>query len=222
VGSALAVWVIFLPILLPLGLVVAWFTPIWLSAPSGTYFVVRVAAAVLIADLIVAGITNIPWAAMVGQNVGYKRMGLTASLEFVAALFLIVGAVLHGGLVGVAIATALGTAVIGTVYYFLARIYVPWFGYSKPDRPAVKRFLALSWWFLLWNFVMKVTMGGDIIVLGIAGSTTEVTTYTLTRFIPVTVMAGVTSMIFGMAPRACATRRWPPRGSCRPSRARPS
>jgi O-antigen/teichoic acid export membrane protein len=200
VGSALAVWFVFLPILVPLGLVVGWFAPTWLHADPSLVWVVRIAAVALIADLIIAGITNIPWAAMAGQNVGYKRMGLTASLEFVAALFLIVGAVLHGGLVGVAIATALGTAVIGTVYYFLARIYVPWFGYSKPDRPAVKRFLALSWWFLLWNFVMKVTMGGDIIVLGIAGSTTEVTTYTLTRFIPVTVMAGVTSMIFGMAP----------------------
>jgi O-antigen/teichoic acid export membrane protein len=200
VGSALAVWLVFLPVLVPLGLVVAWFAPIWLHADPASYWTIRVAAIALIADLIIAGITNIPWAVMAGQNVGYKRMGLTASLEFVASGFLIVAVVVHGGLIGIAIAAAAGTAVIGTVYYRLARIYVPWFGYARPDRSAVRRFLGLSWWFLLWNFVMKVTMGGDIIVLGIAGSASEVTVYTLTRFIPITVMAGVTSMIFGMAP----------------------
>jgi O-antigen/teichoic acid export membrane protein len=200
VGSALAVWVIFLPVLLPIGLVVAWFAPVWLQADPSNYLVVRLAAVVLVADLIIAGITNIPWAAMAGQNVGYKRMGLTASLEFVASTFLILAVMLHGGLVGVAVATVCGTAAIGTVYFLLARRYVPWFGYASPDRPAIKQFLGLSWWFLLWNLVMKVTMGGDIVVLGIAGSASQVTVYTLARFIPVTIMAGVTSMIFGMAP----------------------
>ncbi len=200
VGSALAVWLVFLPVLIPIGLVVAWFAPIWLHSPQGEYFVIRLAAAILIADLIVAGITNIPWAVMAGQNVGYKRMGLTASLEFVGGAFLIVGAVVGGSLAWIAVGTVLGTAVIGFVYFLLARVYVPWFGYARPDRGAVRRFLGLSWWFLLWNFVMKVTMGGDIIVLGIAGSTTDVTMYSLTRFIPITVMDGVTSLIFGMAP----------------------
>ena len=43
-------------------------------------------------------------------------------------------------------------------------------------------------------------MGGDIVVLGIAGSATQVTTYSLTRFIPLTITAAVASVIFGMAP----------------------
>ena len=200
VGSALAVWVIFLPILVPIGLVISWFSPIWLHAPSANYAMIRFAAVILIADIIIAGLTNIPWAVMAGENVGYKRMGLTASLEFVGGGFIIVAAVIGGGLVGISVATVAGTALIGAVYYRLTRTYVPWFGYAKPDRTAVRRFLGLSWWFLLWNFVMKITMGGDIIVLGVAGSATEVTVYSLTRFIPITIMAGVTSVIFGMAP----------------------
>ena len=43
-------------------------------------------------------------------------------------------------------------------------------------------------------------MGGDIVVLGIAGSATQVTSYSLTRFIPLTITAAVASVIFGMAP----------------------
>lgn len=200
VGSALAVWLIFLPILVPIGLVISWFSPIWLHVPPGNYSMIRLAAVILIADLIVAGLTNIPWAVMAGENVGYKRMGLTASLEFVGGGLIILAAVIGGGLVGVSVATVAGTAIIGAVYYWLTRIYVPWFGYARPDLAAVRRFLGLSWWFLLWNFVMKITMGGDIIVLGIAGSASQVTIYSLTRFIPITIMAGITSLIFGMAP----------------------
>jgi O-antigen/teichoic acid export membrane protein len=200
VGSAVAVWLIFLPILLPIGVTIAWFSPIWLHVPPADYSIIRLAAVVLIADIVVAGLTNIPWAVMAGHNVGYKRMGLTASLEFVGGGLIAVAAILGTGLVGIAVATVAGTALIGVVYFWLARVYVPWFGFAKPDLRAVRRFMGLSWWFLVWNFVMKVTMGGDIIVLGIAGSASEVTIYSLTRFIPITIMAAVTSLIFGMAP----------------------
>ena len=200
VGSAVAVWLIFLPILLPIGLAISWFAPGWMHVPPAGAWIIRIAGMVLIADIIVAGITNIPWAVMAGQNVAYKRMGLTASLEFVEGILLVVAAVMGFGLVGIAVATVAGTTVIGATYFWLTRIYVPWFGYAKPDMPAVRRFLSLSWWFLVWNFVMKVTMGGDIIVLGIAGTASEVTVYSLTRFVPITIMAGVTSLVFGMAP----------------------
>ncbi len=142
---------------------------------------------------------------------------------------IILAAVIGGGLVGVSVATVAGTAIIGAVYYWLTRIYVPWFGYARPDLAAVRRFLGLSWWFLLWNFVMKITMGGDIIVLGIAGSASQVTIYSLTRFIPITIMAGITSLSssgwrgagLGGTSSAlgrpcgrpeCGTRRWRPHG----------
>ena len=200
VGSALAVWAIFLPLLGAAGAVVSWFAPVWLGVAPERYALVRVAAAVLTVDLIVAGLSNIPWAVMAGQNLGYKRMGLTAALELVGGGLVAVGAIVGGDLVGVALGALGGTLVIGATYHWLARTYVPWFGVARPDGRSVRRFIGLSWWFLVWNLVMKVTMGGDIVVLGIAGSSREVTTYALTRFVPITIMAGVTSLIFGMAP----------------------
>ncbi|HXF72726.1 MAG TPA: hypothetical protein VNO79_08985, partial [Actinomycetota bacterium] len=200
VGSAVAVWALFLPVLAGAGGVLAWFAPVWLEVPPGLHGLVRIAAAVLVADLVVAGLTNIPWAVMVGQNLGYKRMGLTAALELVGGGLVAAGAVVTRDLVGVALGAVAGTLVIGGTYHWLARTYVPWFGIARPDGAAVRRFVGLSWWFLVWNLVMKVTMGGDVVVLGIAGSASEVATYSLTRFVPITIMAGITSLIFGMAP----------------------
>ncbi len=200
VASAIVVWLIFIPVLLPIGAVVGWFAPIWLHVPPADYAVVRLTAAVLVAGVVIMGLTNIPWAALAGENLGYKRMGITAAFEFVGGGLMVVAAVSGAGLVGLAVATVVVTVMSGALFLWLARRYIPWFGVARPEASAVRRFLGLSWWFLLWNFVTRITMGGDIVVLGIAGSATQVTTYSLTRFIPLTITSAVTSVIFGMAP----------------------
>ena len=200
VGSSIVVWFIFIPILLPIGAVVGWFAPIWLNVPTTDYAVVRLSAAVLVAGVVASGLTNIPWASLAGENLGYKRMGMTAVFEFVGGGLMVMAAVWGTGLVGLAVATVAVTLMSGVLYLWLARVYIPWFGVAKPDGSAVRRFLGLSWWFLLWNFVTRMTLGGDVIVLGIAGSASQVTSYSLTRFIPLTITASVASVIFGMAP----------------------
>ena len=200
VGSAIVVWLIFIPILVPIGAVVGWFAPIWLNMSPEDYAVTRLAAGVLVAGIVVMGLTNIPWASLAGENLGYKRMGITAGFEFVGGGLMVVAAVTGSGLVGLAVATVAVTLMSGVLYLWLAHRYIPWFGVARPDGSAVRRFLSLSWWFLLWNFVTRLTMGGDIVVLGIAGSAAQVTSYSLTRFIPLTITAAVASVIFGMAP----------------------
>lgn len=200
VGSAIAVWLLFAPVLALVGGVVGWFTPIWLHVPAASYSVVRLAAAILVADLILSGLTSVPWAVVQGQNLGYKRLGMTTSLEFVGGGFLVIAVTLGGGLVGLALASIATTLLSGALYVWIVRNYVPWFGVARPDLRAVGRFIRLSWWFLLWNLVTKVTMGADVIVIGIAGSSQEATTYTLARFVPLTITAAVTALISGAMP----------------------
>ncbi len=200
VGSALVVWLIFVPVLIPIGAVVGWYAPIWLDVAPADHDVIRVTAGILVAGMVVMGLTNIPWATLSGENLGYKRMGLTAGIEFVGGALMVAAAVGGTGLIGLAAATVGVTVTSGGLYLWLARVHIPWFGVARPDGAAVRRFLGLSWWFLIWNFVTRVTMGGDIVVLGIAGSASQVTSYSLTRFIPLTITGAVASVIFGMAP----------------------
>ncbi len=200
VGSAIAVWLLFTPILAVLGAVLGLFAPIWIHVPSAEYAMVRLAAAILVADLILSGLTAIPWAVIQGQNLGYKRLGMTTSLEFVGGGLLVIAAAVGGGLVGLALAGIATTLLSGALYLWIVRSYVPWFGVARPDLRAVGRFIRLSWWFLLWNVVTKVSNGADVIVLGIAGSSQEVTTYTLARFIPLMIIGAVTALISGAMP----------------------
>jgi O-antigen/teichoic acid export membrane protein len=56
----------------------------------------------------------------------------------------------------------------------------------------VRAFVGLSWWFLLWNLVMQLVKGSDVIVLSAIAGASLVTVYTLTSFVP----QSVTDLVF--------------------------
>jgi O-antigen/teichoic acid export membrane protein len=196
VGNAAAVWLLFLPIQLAFGALLGWFAPVWLGVPGGTYPMIRLAAALLVVDMVLASLTDLPRAVLQGENLAYKRLGLSTSLVFIGGVLVAVALFLGGGIVGVAVATVATTVLSGVVYLFIVRTRVHWFGFARPHWHDVRGFLGLSWWFLVWNLVMKVMKGADVVVLGIAGSTSLVTDYTLARYVP---QAAGTGLMIGIA-----------------------
>jgi O-antigen/teichoic acid export membrane protein len=200
VGNAVAVWLLFLPFMLLLGGVLAWFAPQWLDVATTSYATVRLAGALLVVDLVLASLAYLPQAALQGENLGYKRLGLSTTIV-VAGGVLMTGAVaLGGGIVGLAIAVVLQTALAGVIYLHIARTRVPWFGVAKPDRAGVRAFAGLSWWFLVWNVVMRLLQASDVVLLGIAGSPALVTTYAVTKYVPQATTVAVAMMIFSIMP----------------------
>jgi len=170
VGSALAVWLLFLPVLAAAGGLLAWFAPLIVGAPDSLHTTVRVAAALLVAELIVDAVATIPQAVVQGENLGYKRMGLSTLVVLAGGALTAVVVVLGGGLVGVAAAVLATTALTGLLFWWVARANVPWFGIARPAFARARSFLRLSGWFLLWNVVMQVMRASDVVVLGIGGS----------------------------------------------------
>jgi O-antigen/teichoic acid export membrane protein len=65
---------------------------------------------------------------------------------------------------------------------------------------AVRKFLGLSGWFLAWNLVLQLLKAGDVVVLGIFDSAELVTHYSLTRYIPETIIGVVAIIVFGITP----------------------
>ena len=200
VGSAVIVWFIFLPLLSLLGAVVTWYIPIWLEAPLEYIPSVRWAAALLVADLIATNLTGIPQSVLRGENLGYKRMGLTTIFVLFGGALMALALFLKKGLIGIAIAELTTTTITGFLFFRLARSYVHWFGIARPMISAVKRFLGLSWWYLAWNLVLQLLKAGDVIILGIFGSVELVTQYSLTRYIPETIIGLIAIVVFGITP----------------------
>jgi len=200
VGSALAVWAFFLPILTVLGGILTWFVPSWIHAPVEFLWDVRMAAGLLVAHLIMTSLVSVPRSVLDGENLGYKRMGLSALLVFVGGGFTCLALYLDTGIIGVAAATLATTLLTGVFFLHVVRTYAPWFGVARPSFAAARKFLGLSWWFLGWNLIRNVMMASDVIVLGVIKSVESVTNYTLTRYAPETLITIVAIMVFGISP----------------------
>jgi O-antigen/teichoic acid export membrane protein len=200
VGSAVVVWSLFLPLLILLGGILGWFAPFWLEAPEGFILPIRLAAGLLIADLILSSLVELPRSALEGENLGYKRMGLSALLVFVGGGLTAAVLYFDMGLVGVAGVSLAVSLLTGALFLKVAYSQLPWFGIARPSVENVRRFFGLSGWFLAWNLIIKLMRASDVVVLGTVGSVELVTVYTLTKYAPESIVNLVAVVAFGITP----------------------
>jgi O-antigen/teichoic acid export membrane protein len=200
VGSAVVVWLLFLPVMAVCGGALAWFAPSFIGVPAPLTWTVRAAALVLLADLIFGGLAEIPQSVLRGANLGYKRMGLSALLVFSGGALTWLALYTESGLVGVAAAQLTTTLLAGLVFLGVVRSQVTWFGISRPTPGLVRQFLTLSIWFVIWRLVMQIMMASDVVILGMLDSVEIVTTYTLTKYMPETLVSLVGVLVLGVTP----------------------
>jgi hypothetical protein len=60
--------------------------------------------------------------------------------------------------------------------------------------------LGLSWWFMGWNLVTTLLLASDVVVLGLLNSVESVTNYSLTKYVPETLIGVIVIIIFGIMP----------------------
>ena len=200
VGSTLVIWVGFLPLLIGLGGIVSWFVPYWVHAPADYVWIVRIVSGLLVANMIVDTLSSVPQATLQGENLNYKRMGMSATLVVLGGGFTWLALYLNTGIVGVAVSVVAATCVTGLFFLWVVRKYVPWFGVAKPRRAETRQMLGLSWWFMLWNLVTSLILASDVVVLGLLGSVESVTDYALTKYVPETAIGAVVIIVFGITP----------------------
>ncbi|HWT00697.1 MAG TPA: oligosaccharide flippase family protein [Pyrinomonadaceae bacterium] len=198
VGSALGVWLIFLPVITVVGLVLVWVAPIVTKVPEEMYWIIRLTFGLLVIEFLVTNLAALPESVLRGMNLGYKRMGLQAGLSVVWGVLMVAAVYAGTGLVGLGWAQVITGALTGALYWAVVKKYVPWFGIARPRWAEVRSFLKLSVWWFAWTSINRLLMASDIIVLGVVASTTAVTTYTLTSYSALMLLQ-LTSMLLGAA-----------------------
>jgi hypothetical protein len=183
VGSAIVVWFLFLPLLLTAGGLGVWLAPVILDIPEGDVLAVRVAAAVLVADAMVVTLLTLPRSSLVGENLGYTRMGVSTALVVVGGA-LMAGSVEAGfGLPGVAGAVLVTSVMTGAAFWWITRRRLSWFGVARPDRAMVRWFVGLSAWFLGWKFVLELMVASDVLVLALFVPLSVVAAFALSKWV---------------------------------------
>jgi O-antigen/teichoic acid export membrane protein len=200
VGSAVAVWALFLPLMALLGGVVAWYAPLWLNSPAEYVWQVRLATGLLVANLAMTSLAALPRSVLIGENLGYKRMGLSTILVFTGGGLTWLALYFDTGIVGVAAAALASTLLSGVLYLHITRTCAPWFGVARPSLKAARQFLGLSGWFLVWNLIVNLMLASDVVILGLLDSVEAVPAYTLTRYAPETMLSIVVIIVSGVLP----------------------
>jgi O-antigen/teichoic acid export membrane protein len=200
VGGAVVVWFMFLPILLIAGAVGVWLVPHLLNTPAHHVWALRMAAILLVADAVAVTLLAIPRSVLQGENLGYKRVGLSTLLILAQGGITAAALALDTGIQGIAVAHLIGTILTGFLFWRVAKAYVPWFGVARAPRETRRWLFGLSWWFTGWKFVTQLMTGGDILVLGIFASVNLVTVYSLTKFIPEALVSLMAILLQGAGP----------------------
>jgi O-antigen/teichoic acid export membrane protein len=182
VANAVAVWLCFVPVLLLVGTLLAWFAPMIVDVAPEYHKVVRITLALLVGNLVLMGIGKIPAAVLQGMNLGYRRMGVAASLTLLTGVLMYWFLKNGWGLVGLALAQVIGGFLTALLFFFVVRKNVPWFGWAKPTLSGTKQFFNLSLWYLAWALVNKVILNGDLVILGIIASSVEAGIYSVSVF----------------------------------------
>ncbi len=182
VGSALVVWLLFLPLLAGLGTVLVWISPTVTKVPPALHTTVRLASAALLVSLLLGGVASVPESVLRGMNLGYKRMGFQAGLNVIGGV-LTAGAIVAGlGLVGVAAAQVALMAFTGLCFWILVKRYVASFGVARPSAREVRSLLGMSGWIAVGEVIAKLALASDVVILGMVVSPLVVTTYVLTGY----------------------------------------
>jgi O-antigen/teichoic acid export membrane protein len=200
VGSTFFIWLLFLPLLVCAGGAVSWFAPYWVHAPAETIWIIRAVAGLLVLNMIASTLSSIPQVTLQGENLGYKRMGLSVILVLAGGGFTWLALYLKTGIIGVASAVVLSTLTTGVFYLWVVKSYTPWFGIAKPRLADTRQMLGLSWWFMGWNLVTTLLLASDVVVLGLLNSVESVTNYSLTKYVPETLIGVIVIIIFGIMP----------------------
>ncbi len=200
VGSAVAVWFAFCPILLGIGALGAWFAPSFLRTPPEHVNAVRLAATLLVVNTVALTLFTIPRAVLQGENLGYKRMGASAALIVAGGGLTVLAVKLGFGMAGIAASSIVVTVLTGWLFWRVTRRHVAWWGVARPDRAGLRWFFGLSGWFTAWKLINEAMIAGDVVVLGLLAPIELVTVYTLTRYVPDALSALLSNPLAGIAP----------------------
>jgi O-antigen/teichoic acid export membrane protein len=182
VGAAIAVWGIVLPILACLGALLVALAPSLVGASGEQVPAIRVAATCIVGSMVLGSLAAVPESVLRGLNLGHTRMGVQSALHLFGGALAAIAVWTGLGVAGLGAATLVRAIATGLCFWFLVARRVPWFGAERPARSEVKAMLGMSAWLTAGEFIARLILASDVVILGAIISPSVVATYVLTGY----------------------------------------
>ena len=200
VGAALIVWFLFLPLMVTTALVLIWRVPDMLGYGGAMLREVRYASLLLLINLAILGAINIFDAVLRGINLGYKRMGVMATIVLFSGALSILVALMGGGLIGLAGVQVFATLITGFTLYALVKRHARWLGMARPTRAELRAAFDASAWFVAWALIGNGIFLGDVLILGYASGSQTVSDYVVTAYVVQMIMVVIATAVSATLP----------------------
>jgi O-antigen/teichoic acid export membrane protein len=198
--SALILIFLIIPVFLILGSFLVYFAPNITKVTPEYHTLVRITASILVLTVIVKSVFSIFESVLRGMNIGYKSMGIRATIIIIGGVLKIIVLKMGYSLIGLAAVQVFIVFLTGFIILIIVKKNVPWFGYGKYNKERTKNFVKLSGWFMAWMGVKTLLVGSDKVLLGYLLGPIVVTKYVVTKYIGQATQGIVTNVIHGVLP----------------------
>lgn len=184
IAAAIIVWIRWLPAaaLVAAGITVA--IPLLIKGiPDDARAIAYAVAAVLAANTVLAGLLAVPDSVLVGVNQGYKSMLITTIVLVVSNVTMVIAAFSGYPLWSLAVIVLVAAFANAAITLVIAKRAVPWWGWSPPSSPDVRRVMGYSAWTLGSALVDKLFLTSELIVVSAMVGAVAVTQYTFTTYL---------------------------------------
>lgn len=184
IGAAITVWIRWLPLLLVAAVALALALPALIAGLDAHQAeLIRTTGMILAANVLLAGLLNIPNAVLIGTNQGYAATLVRTVLMLLANGAMIVAASLGFGLPGLAVVLLATTIANGLLCWLVARRLIPWWGVEQPARSDIRAASAASVWLLIWAYLQRLLLASEIVLLSILTGAATVAAYVFTAYV---------------------------------------
>lgn len=184
VGAAIAVWLRWLPAAALVGAGVTIAAPLLIKGiPSDAQSATYMAAAILAANTVLAGLLYVPDSVLVGVNKGYRSMLITTAVVIGSNIAMVFAAFEGWPFWALAVIVLSAAVVNGALTLLVVRKVVPWWGISRPTASDIKRVFGYSAWTLGSMLVDKLLLASELIVISVMVGAVAVTQYTFTSYV---------------------------------------
>lgn len=184
VGSALKIWLYFLPFLTLIVFLLVYSLPAVINGlDENSYSLIYQVGFILGANLLLNPLLKIPDAILVGTNQGYKSTFVQIFFVMISNALMLLVSYFGYGLLGLSYVVLLVTTLNALLIYWICKKNVSWFGLRNPTKKQVKKFFRFSFWVFIWSFVMKLILSTEILLIGYLISSEMVTNYVFSVYI---------------------------------------
>lgn len=167
IGAASLIWTGSTIVLILIASVIVPSLPRFLKVSPENHVSIQIATIVLFVGLVLTQGFSIAGCVVRGMNLDYKSLGLRTVVAFIVPLLGLLTVLNGGGIIGLATASTIGSLMLGFMWYYIVRKFVPWYGISRPTRLDCVKFTQQSAWNLGVSAGLAVLTTSDVFLVGV-------------------------------------------------------